>query len=177
MNPADQNRRLESLIRHGTIAEVNPGAARCRVKSGGLLTDWLLWFTPAAGEDTEWRVPSIGEQAVALCPSGDPGVGFVLVGFFSDQFPAPDDSTTNRARHYRDGAVVAYDSATSTLTATLPDGGKAAIIAPGGISVVGDVTITGTVTVSDDVIAAGISLVNHRHLGVTPGNGTTGQPI
>lgn len=41
----------------------------------------------------------------------------------------------------------------------------------------GNQTITGMVTVSNDVIAAGISLVKHPHGQVTPGNGQSGAPV
>lgn len=89
MNPiADLIRRLENLIRAGTIAEVDHAAPRCRVKTGGLTTGWLPWFTRRAGSTTEWDPPSVGEQCMVFSPSGDPAVGFVLVGVYSDSNPA-----------------------------------------------------------------------------------------
>lgn len=44
------------------------------------------------------------------------------------------------------------------------------ITAPQGLEIIGDVNVTG------DVIANGISLVNHTHGGVEPGAGNTGAP-
>ncbi|MBA1443516.1 MAG: phage baseplate assembly protein [Gammaproteobacteria bacterium] len=44
------------------------------------------------------------------------------------------------------------------------------ITAPQGLEIIGDVNVTG------DVIANGISLVNHTHGGVEPGGGNTGAP-
>ncbi|MFC0669465.1 phage baseplate assembly protein V [Azotobacter chroococcum] len=176
MNTADLTRRLENLIRFGTVAEVDPAKPRCRMKTGGLVTAWLPCFTLRAGEDRTWDPPSIGEQGIVFSPSGDPATGAVLVGLNSDAFPAPDNDPSRHRRTYRDGAVIEYDTATHTLRATLPGGGKVDIVAPGGVTILGDVTITGLVTVSEDVVAAGISLVQHVHGGVLSGGATTGGP-
>lgn len=46
----------------------------------------------------------------------------------------------------------------------------------GSISAVGSVSTQGSVSAAGDVSAAGTSLQNHRHGGVTPGNGQTGTP-
>jgi phage baseplate assembly protein V len=176
MNDIDLLRRLENLIRLGTIAEVDPKPPRCRVKTGGLLTGWLPWFAVRAGEDREWDMPSVGEQCVVFSPSGNPAVGVVFVGFYSDACPAPDDSPTRHRRTYRDGAILDYDTASHTLRALLPAGGQVEIEAPGGVTILGDVVITGLVTVSEDVVAAGISLVKHVHGGVLVGSAKTDKP-
>lgn len=185
---AELNRRLENLIRLGTIAEVDPGIARVRVESGGLLSAWLPWLALRAGEDRDWDPPSQGEQCMILCPSGDPATGVVLVGIYSAAMPANDNDLNRRRRTYRDGAVIEYDTETHSLRATLPAGGTAALTAPGGVTITGNVTITGSLAVSDgatitgtlsstvDVAAAGISLVEHVHNGVQPGAATTGGP-
>ena len=62
--------------------------------------------------------------------------------------------------------------------------GKAQLTIAGGLDVntpitawIGDININGLVTVTDDVIANGISLVNHLHSGVLPGPAPTGKPI
>lgn len=176
MNITDLLRRLENLIRLGTIAAVDHQAARCTVKSGGLTIPNLAWLALRAGSSSDWDPPTVGEQCILFAPSGEPAQGIALVGLYSQQRPAPSNSATVRRRKYPDGAVIDYDHASHTLTATLPGGGKAQITAPGGVTVLGDVAITGLVTVSDDVVAAGISLVNHIHGGVQAGPSTTGAP-
>lgn len=185
---ADISRRLENLIRLGTIAAVDPGTARCRVSTGGLETEWLPWLAQRAGTDRDWHPPSAGEQCLVICPSGDPAVGVVLLGIYSDSAPANDDSLDRRTTTYRDGAVIEYDTATHALRAVLPAGGTAELIADGGIRIVGDIThqgdylqtgsqtVSGTVKVAQDVIAAGISLVKHTHAGVMFGPASTGKP-
>ena len=176
MNIADIIRRLENLVRPGTIAEVDLAAARCRVKTGGLTTGWLPWFAVRAGTTRDWDPPTVNEQCLVISPSGALEHGFVLLGLFSDANPAPSSSGNICRRTYPDGAVIDYDHANHRLSAILPDGGQAELQATGGITILGDVAITGLVTVSEDVIAAGISLVNHRHGGVMPGGGQTGVP-
>lgn len=176
MNITDLLRRLENLIRLGTIAAVDHAAARCTVSTGGLSVPNLPWLALRAGDSSDWDPPTVGEQCILFSPSGEPALGIALVGLYSQQRPAPSNSATVRRRKYPDGAVIDYDHATHTLSATLPAGGKAQLTAPGGVSILGDVDITGLVTVSDDVIAAGISLVNHLHGGVQGGPSKTGAP-
>ncbi|WP_241667871.1 phage baseplate assembly protein V [Pseudomonas sp. Sample_24] len=183
-NLTDLIRRLENLLRAGTIAAIDPEAPRCRVKTGGLMTGWLPFFSPRAGTDSEWDPPSEGEQCLVLSPSGNPATGFVLYGIFSDQFPAPDNNLARRRRKYRDGAIVEYDTESHTLTATLPAGGTANLTAPGGVNITGDVHITGNVAVegllsaTEDVTAGAqnISLVNHRTKGVMKGTDVSLEP-
>ncbi|MCB4794249.1 phage baseplate assembly protein V [Pseudomonas sp. NP21570] len=174
MNITDLLRRLENLIRLGTIAAVDHQAARCTVKSGGLSIPNLPWLALRAGDSIDWDPPTVSEQCILIAPSGEPAQGIALVGLYSQQRPAPSNSANVRRRTYPDGAVIDYDHATHTLSATLPTGGQAQLTAPGGVTILGNVDITGTVTVSEDVIAAGISLVKHKHPGDS--GGTTGAP-
>ncbi len=176
MNITDILRRLENLIRLGTIAAVDHEAERCTISSGRLTIPNRPWLALRAGASSDWDPPTVGEQCILLSPSGETAQGIALIGLYSRQRPAPSNSANLRRRKYPDGAVIDYDHATHTLTATLPEGGKAKLVAPGGVSILGDVAITGTVTVSEDVVAAGISLVNHRTKGVTPGNGISEEP-
>ncbi|WP_313103802.1 phage baseplate assembly protein V [Stutzerimonas nitrititolerans] len=176
MNITDLLRRLDNLIRLGTIAAVDHQAARCTVKTGGLTVPNLPWLVLRAGASSDWDPPTVGEQCILLSPSGESAQGIALIGLYSRQRPAPSNSANLRRRKYPDGAVIDYDHATHTLTATLPDGGKAKLVAPGGVSILGDVDITGLVNVSEDVVAAGISLVNHVHGGVQGGPSNTGAP-
>lgn len=171
VNLAELTRRLDNLIRLGTIAEVDHAAARCRVKSGRLLTTWLPWVALRAGTTLDWNPPTEGEQCVLFSPSGETTQALVLVGLYSTANPAPTDSPTGHRRQYPDGAVIDYDHARHSLVATLPAGATARLVAPGGVAIEGDVAISGALQVSglvnsdQDVTAAGISLVKHTHLG------------
>lgn len=154
-------RRLANVVRAGTIAEIDLGAARVRVRygedpSGGpVLTGWLSWIAPAAGEDRDWRPPSVGEQVLLLAPFGELSAGFALAGIYLASFPAPEASGAKRSMLYRDGARIEYDSETHELSAVLPAAGKASIEAPGGLAVEGDTEITGDLSVTGDLSATG----------------------
>lgn len=41
---ADLNRRIESLLREGTVIEIDHDGRRVRMESGGLQTDWIRWL-------------------------------------------------------------------------------------------------------------------------------------
>ncbi len=182
------SRMIENLIRFGTIAEIQMTPPRVRVKTGDLLTMWLPWVAIRAGEDKDWDPPTINEQVVLFSPSGQLANGIALTGIFSTENPANGDRAGLHRRTYRDGAVIEYDSIAHHLRATLPGDGTTEIVSKGGLHIVGPIThegdytqtgnqnVTGTVTVSEDVVAAGISLVEHSHGGVMPGTSKTGKP-
>lgn len=177
MNPiAALNRRLDNMIRPGTIYAVDHARTRCRVKTGNILTGWLRYFVDRAGSVRRHSSPTLGEQCLILSPSGEMASGFVLVGINCDQFPSPSDNPDLDSITYADGTWVGYDMGRKELTVTMTPGGRVVLAAPAGVQITGDVDISGTVTVSEDVIASGISLVNHAHGGVQGGNSSTGKP-
>lgn len=186
MSNAALERTISNLIRLGIIAEVE--GAMCRVESGELLTAPLPWLSPTAGDHIAWCPATVGEQVVLLCPDGDLANAIALRGLYSDQFPSPDVNPRSSVQRFPDGAVIAYDSESHALNATLPQGGTVALTADGGLTINGPVTIngdtavtgavsiTGTAEVSEDVIGGGISLKRHTHGAVQPGGGNSGPP-
>lgn len=180
--PADLEQLLGDMMRLGTIAEVDPATATCRVETGEIITGPLPWLTPHAGGVRVWSPPSVGEQCLLLCPEGDPLCGLVLVGLFSNSFPPPSSDPDLALVQFPDGAQISYQHGAHKLEARLPSGGTARIEADGGLTIVGDVTITGnltatgTLTGETDVVADGISLKGHKHSGVSTGSGKTGGP-
>jgi phage baseplate assembly protein V len=101
----DLARRLENLIRMGTIDTVDHAAKRCTVKTGKIITAPLPWLTMRAGTDKTWDPPTAGEQCCIFSPSGELATGFVVYGFYSDANPAPSDDPDLKIREYSDGAV------------------------------------------------------------------------
>lgn|SRR5690606_8783184 len=177
MNPiADLRRRLDNMLRPGTIFAVDHVRGRCRVKTGNLLTGDLRYFVGRAGAVRHHSVPTLGEQCIVISPSGELATGFVLVGLNSDEFPVPSDNPELDSIEYADGTWMGYDQGNSELTVILAPGGKLILQAPAGVQIAGDVNIVGNVTVTEDVVAAGISLVSHTHSGVETGSGSTGVP-
>ena len=188
-NYADLARMIENLIRFGVIAEVQMKPPRVRVKTGELLTTWLPWIAVRAGADKDWDPPTVDEQVVLFSPSGQLANGVVLTGIFSTENPANGERAGLQRRTFRDGAVIEYDSVAHHLRAVLPEPGTSEIISKGGLHIVGPIThqgdytqtgnqnVTGKVTVSEDVVAAGISLVKHPHEGVKAGPDQSGRPL
>ncbi|NJB67212.1 phage baseplate assembly protein V [Desulfobaculum xiamenense] len=117
---SDMERRLASLIRFGTVAEADYGAARVRVAMGGAVSDWLPWLTLRAGNDRTWWAPEVGEQVLVLSPSGEPAQGVVLGSIFQAAHPAPAVVPTVDRRVYADGAVIEYDREAHRLHALVP---------------------------------------------------------
>lgn len=109
LTPTDLLRRLENVLRPGTIAAVDHAAARVRVASGDLLTGWLAWIESRAGNVRTWCPPSVGEQCLVLAPGGDLAAGWVLVGSASEAHPAPSASASLHRTQYPDGSTVDYD--------------------------------------------------------------------
>ncbi|MEK7919234.1 phage baseplate assembly protein V [Burkholderia contaminans] len=132
---ADLNRRIESLLREGTVIDVDHNARRVRVESGGLQTDWIRWLAQRTGDSIEWDPPSIGEPGLLLCPSGEPTTGLFLPGVYCDEHDSPSSNPNEHLRAYRDGARIAYDFAAHALTATLPAGATVHVVAPGSVTV------------------------------------------
>lgn len=179
-------RHLSNLIRLGAIAAVDLAAARVRVATGQLTTDWIPWVVHRAGTTVAWSAPSVGEQVLVLCPEGDPAGAVALCGLYSDAIPAPSSSAAQTVLVFHDGAILRYDADAHALDAVLPGGGKVNVTADGGITlngpltvngqtqINGDTTIQGKATASTDVVGGGISLKGHKHSGVQSGGALTG---
>ncbi len=187
---SEVDRQLSGMILPGVVAAVDAGNARVRVESDGWVSGWLPWQAQAAGAARHWRVPSVGEQVVLLCPSGDPAQGFALTGFYTTGH-GHDSRPDVVAWQMPDGGRIEYDFASG---AVLVDGCKTVTVdAADSITVksasvtidapettiTGNVTIGGalsqggegggnasfggSVTAQGDVTAGGISLQGHTH--------------
>lgn len=176
-DPTENERLTGDLVRLGVVASVDPASHTCTVETGDITTGPLPWLTLRAGALRTWSAPTIGEQCLLLAAEGDTENGVVLLGLYSDAFPPPGDRDDLHVLDFADGARITYDEAAHALAVTLPEGGTAEIVAPGGVSIVGDVTIEGTLTASTDVVGGGKSLKSHKHSGVQAGGAQTGGPV
>ncbi len=188
--PAD----IASLIRIGTVLEVDLAEARCIVRFGDpddpdpAQTGPIRWLTPRAGLTRVWSPPSVGEQVLLLCPDGQIGAAVAITGIVQDAFP-PLGNSASESIEFADGARITYDAQAHELVAVLPGGGTVDITADGGITlrgpvtIIGDATIEGnlavtqTATADEDVIADGISLKTHKHGQVQAGSALSGEPV
>lgn len=109
----DLRRRGENHNRIGTVVAVNPAARRCKVSHGELRTPWIKYFSPAAGEVSETRHPSVGEQCLLVnYGAGDGSAQSVaLCGIESAGFPGVSDRAELHRRTYPDGTESSYEHA------------------------------------------------------------------
>lgn len=112
-------RRLENLIRLGTVEEVrHTRPARVRVKTGGVVTGWVTYAEQRAGETLTWNPPTIGEQVVLLSPGGDLSAAVAFTAVNQEQKPAPSDAANETVTVYPDGGTVKYDHASGAMSIT-----------------------------------------------------------
>ena len=141
---AEADRRIANAIQIGTVTAVGAGTARVRI--GDLDTPDLPVAQLRAGALSFWWMPTVGEQVVVACPSGDVARGVVLASIFAGNAPS------------------------SNIGEPMID------LAGGRMVIEGDLQVRGSIEVTQDVTASGVSLVHHVHGGVTPGGANTGEP-
>ncbi|WP_407518064.1 phage baseplate assembly protein V [Acinetobacter baumannii] len=164
---ADANRRLENIVRFGTVKTINPSKPipRVIVNLGDIETPEIRCLNIRSGADSTWDMPSINEECVVISPCGDIGpTSFVLYGFYNDDHPAPSDDLNKKIRMFADGCVIAYDIAAHHLSAVLPSGGTAVLTADGGVTVNGDTTINGNLQVNGSTAMTGNNTVGGSQL-------------
>jgi phage baseplate assembly protein V len=180
--PVDFQRLIGDLAREGTVVSVDFVGGTCRVEfADDLTTGDIPWLSARVGKTRVWSPPSIGEQVAVLCPEADTSRGIVIGSLSSDTHPHPANDGSTRIE-FEDGAWLGYDPNSGELTASLGSNGKATIVAPGGIRLVGpltvegDIDLQGSMNATGDVVAAGKSLKAHTHTGVQAGGAFSGPP-
>jgi phage baseplate assembly protein V len=143
---AELERRLNNIVRYGTIAEADYPKARVRVKSGELLTGWLPWLTRRASHDRTWHAPEVGEQVLLVSPCGDPAQAVALPAIYQSAHPQNGARETLTRIDFADGGFVQYDrdagelSIHATGDALITIGGKA------------DITVDGKTTLKSNLV-------------------------
>lgn len=116
-------RRLENLIRRGTIEQVDcaaePPVARVRLRDG-LKTDWLPWLPKRAAGNRSWDPIEVGEAVIVLAESGDLANGVILPSMYTQSAQAPSRDPNKAVYRFADGAVIEYDRAEHRLDAFIP---------------------------------------------------------
>ncbi|MCO9029595.1 phage baseplate assembly protein V [Acinetobacter baumannii] len=183
MNISEIIRRLENIVRFGSIDTVDLEKALCTVNLGDIKTAQLNWLNIRAGTDSSWDPPTPGERCIVFSPSGELAQGVVLFGIYSEDNPAPAQSENIKLRKFSDGTVIQYDISSHALKATLINGGSVEITASGGFTFNGNTKINGSlsttenITTDADVIAGNISLIKDKTPGIKAGGDTSGAPV
>jgi len=130
-------RRVSNLVRSGIIESIDYIKYKCRVRINGvLLTDPIPWIECRAGKNKTWNPPSLGEQVVVFCPSGELDNGYVLTGVNLSSNPPPSSDEFVHKITYFDGTTISYDRASHALSITQPSTGSSLSI-----------NVTGTTTI------------------------------
>jgi phage baseplate assembly protein V len=178
----DLHRRARNQGRRGVVVAVDHDKGMCKVRHGGNTTPWIRWACAAAGEVSEWRPPSVGEGCELINHGGgdDSGQTIAVPGIPTAAYPPPGSSATLHRVTYKDGAVAEYDFGshvnkwTNGQTSITHDrdgielmhGGNGIRIDAAGVHVIGSGLDHNGTNVGED----------HKHDGVTPGTGKTGEP-
>lgn len=198
-SPYEILRRLENIVRAGTIAAVRHGKpARCRVRTGNLTTNWVPWLAQRAGgaRGRHWWPPAVGEQCLLIAPGGDLLNAVALPGIYSDAMAQGSESEHACRTDWEHGDHMQYDGAERALRIVVGDAsfemssslirmrvgsstfkmaeGKASIQAGGGTFIVDGRGVYGGPDVRDSM---GIVLSRHAHTNVRPGDGMSGPPF
>ncbi|WP_140186792.1 phage baseplate assembly protein V [Providencia stuartii] len=111
-------RLLINLLRQGVVEQVDLENQCCRVRTGELLTDWIKWLAPRAGDSRSWWAPTVGEQVLIGAIGGELTTGVIIGSLYSNAHVAPSHSANALHHTFPDGAVIEYEPANGTLKAT-----------------------------------------------------------
>ena len=121
---ADNERRIANVVRLGVIDDADYTTRRVRVRMGDLLSGWLPFATPRAGQDKTWHPVEVGEQVVLVAPNGDLTQAIVLASLNSNANPGPADKPTLSRVVYEDGTFVQHDREISAYTIDVNPAGR-----------------------------------------------------
>ena len=136
-------RCLKNMIRVGKVSEWSDDHKRIKVKFGDNETPFIKWFSVCAGDVAEYRLPSIGEQAVLLNVGGgdNSSTSMALIGIPSDQFPLPTNNPDEILRVYPDGTRVCYDKKKHKLDVRVAGEANIQVDKDAKVKVDGDATV------------------------------------
>lgn len=95
----------------------------------------------------------------------------------SDGFalPGPRSQTKLVGSISSTGAQIRNEAGTAYVE--IASDGKIKLVSPSEIDLTGNLKVTGNIQATGEVTAGTIPLTTHRHIGVTPGSGTSGTPV
>ena len=108
MKQDEHDRRLNNMFREAKVTKVHAEEGLAEVEADGLPSHKIPWVT-RAGTQAEWDPPTEGERVTLFSPTGEPGLGMIMHGGFSNQFP----QNHNKAGEHR-RSVGAKVSTTTT---------------------------------------------------------------
>lgn len=149
-------RVVERIVMIATVSELDPANACAKVSFGGdAISDWLPFVQLGSKDVRIWCPPVVGSQVVVFSPGGDTTKGLIFPGPYEQA--APDDRATS-LRISMPGIDLQMNDGIAFLSLTTAH-------------------VKGDIIVDGDVVASGVSLINHVHDGIKPGPANTGKPV
>jgi phage baseplate assembly protein V len=188
------------MLRFGTITEVKPekGLARVQFAEDEITSAWLPIVQDNTLGDKNYRGMKVDEHVA--CLMDEHAENGVIVGAIYNKKDTPAYSGEKVGVKFEDGTEVVYDKSTSTYT--IKSQGKVVVdtqdnveivttanvtitcgklIVDGTIEASGSIKTDGSIEANGDITAASgsipISLITHKHSGVTPGPSITGPSV
>lgn len=171
---AELQRRLENVIRIGSIAEVDHDAKKIRIQSGEILSAWLPWPVEMGRNFKRWRPLRVGQQVIIGSASADPAQAVIIGMLYTDALNAPSAEPALDLIRFENGAEISHHLDTGKITVickgevdvkasshiTVVSGGNISFTAEGVMSYtasqhnfVGDIFDVGNITATKNTIA------------------------
>lgn len=157
------------MIRHGTVSIVDHKKARVKVSldDRGTQSEWLKVLQGRTKGTQNYSMPRVGEVGLMIQMDNGSNGYYMGAGYSDINFPASSSVGEGKtATIFSDGTTIMYDEKSSKLYIDCKK--DIEIICPqititGDIKVAGNIEVTGGITTTKDIIAGGISLINHTH--------------
>lgn len=146
-------RRLNNILIPGKVIELNPENTKVKVKHGSCETPFIKWFSGAAGDISEYRAPSIGEQCLLLNLTGgdDTSACFALFGVDSLNYPLVSQNPAEHKVKYPNGTEITHNHELNELTVIMQSG-TATLKAPDKVTVdTKELYCTGKINADDNI--------------------------
>ena len=142
MNNAELERRLNNLIRLGTITRVDVENAVCDIKTHANEVIERPWLALRTGTTKHWNPPTVGEHVILFSPCGELAQAIVLTGLYTIDNPAPSQSADEEVTEYPDGSTITYNHVEHRLDMVLCEDATVNITSPSNITINTEETVT-----------------------------------
>ena len=111
---ADLERRVYGMVRHGTVAQVDPATGMVRIKMGAstgggdFLSPWVP-YGQTAGALKAHVPPTVGQQMTLMAPSGDVRQAVALPMTWSDANASPSGAGDQNVLTYGNAQITLAD--------------------------------------------------------------------
>ena len=168
-------RRIDRLATVATVTQLNAAKALAKVRFGdNAESDWLPFLAAGAGAVRVWMPPTVGTQVLVICPSGDTVSGVILQALYSNDAPAPSGDAAE-VKLTMPGISITMSNGIANIELTTANL-KGDLIVDGHVRARTVTAYDGDMSATGDVVAQGVSLVQHTHGGIMPGGSNTAQP-